>query len=103
MKKDIDHYSFNRANRDIWGLLNEAVKTKNWALIEANIGRLYAMQEFLIKKVNLMESQIAALKTDVGMAQAENEKLEKEWLEEVSKRNGIYENLKERIGQAFRS
>ncbi len=101
--KDIDHYSFNRANRDIWGLLNEAVKTKNWALIQSNIDRLYAMQDFLIKKMNLMESQINTLKNDIATVQMENDKLEKEWLRELTKKNGIYENLKERIGQTFRS
>jgi predicted nuclease with TOPRIM domain len=101
--RDIDHYSFNRANKDIWGLLNEAVKTKNWALIQSNIDRLYAMQDFLIKKVNLMESQINTLKNDVATVQMENDRLEREWLQELTKRNGIYENLKERVGQTFRS
>ncbi len=35
----------NDLNRDIWGMIVQAQKTKNWALIEINLKRLYSLQK----------------------------------------------------------
>ena len=40
--KDIQ--KMNDLNRDIWGMIVQAQRTKNWALIEVNLKRLYSLQ-----------------------------------------------------------
>ena len=43
----------NDLNRDIWGMIVQAQKTKNWALIEINLKRLYSLQKKYIKLINI--------------------------------------------------
>ena len=40
-----DIQKMNDLNRDIWGMIVQAQKTKNWALIEVNLNRLYSLQK----------------------------------------------------------
>ncbi len=47
--KDIQ--KMNELNRDIWGMIVQAQRTKNWALIEVNLKRLYSLQK---KYINLI-------------------------------------------------
>jgi hypothetical protein len=39
----------NDLNRDIWGMIVQAQKAKNWALIEINLKRLYSLQKKVYK------------------------------------------------------
>ena len=88
---------------DIWAALNEAVKTKNLALIVKNIERLRALQKHYIDLLNFQDMEITILKDSLAHAEKQVTEFEKDWLEEVSKRTGSYERLKERIEKTFRS
>jgi hypothetical protein len=93
--------ALNRSNKDIWALLQEGVKSRNLALIEVNLKRLNALQEEYLRLLNLNDFEIQGLKNEL---QAERElalSFEKEWITEVSKRNGTYERLKDRIDTLF--
>lgn len=100
--KKIDHTKINRNNNSIWLELNNSVKSGNIALITKNIERLRNLQEYYIKLLNLQEMEITILKDEIGGMQNTLNSYEKEWLEEVAKRNGIYDKHKKRIEEGFR-
>lgn len=100
--KKIDRSKINRSNTDIWAALNEAVKTKNLAVIVKNIERLRALQKHYIDLLNFQDMEITILKDSLAHAEKTISEFEKEWLEEIAKRNGAYERLKQRIEEGFR-
>jgi hypothetical protein len=93
--------ALNRSNKDIWALLQEGVKSKNWALVEKNLKRLNSLQDEYLRLLNLNDFEIQGLKNDLLAERELNLSLEREWITEVSKRNGTYERLKDRIDQLF--
>ena len=91
----------NRSNKDIWALIQVGLQTKNFALLEKNLKRLHALQGEYIRLLNLNDFEIEGLKNEL---QAERElaiSFEREWITEVSKRNGTYDRLKDRIDKLF--
>jgi hypothetical protein len=91
----------NDLNRDIWGMIVLAVETKNWALIELNLKRLNALQKKYINIINLQDYEIKGL-TLIAQEEARvNNMLEKQWLKDVCKRQGNYQEMKENIDKFF--
>jgi hypothetical protein len=91
----------NDLNRDIWGMIVLAVETKNWALIELNLKRLNALQKRYINIINLQDYEIKGI-TLIAQEEARvNNLLEKQWLKDVCKRQGNYQEMKERIDKFF--
>jgi regulator of replication initiation timing len=101
--KKLDHVKINQENRDVWALLNEAKKTGNMAVIIKNLERLRALQKDYIDQLNFQDMEISQLKDELGHAERTITSFEKEWLEEVAKKHGAYDKLKERIQKTFRS
>lgn len=100
--KKLDHIKINQSNRDIWAILNEAVKTGNMAVITKNLERIRALQKHYIDLLNFQDIEIRLLKEELSHAEKTITSFEKDWLEEVAKRNGAYDKLKERIQETFR-
>lgn len=92
----------NDLNRDIWGMIVQAQKTKNWALIEINLKRLYSLQKKYINIINLMDYDIKgttlAWKEEIRV----RNKFEKQWFRDVAERNGHYKAMKENIDKYFK-
>ena len=91
----------NDLNRDIWGMIVQAQKTKNWALIEINLKRLYSLQKKYINIINLMDYEV---KGTTLMLQDEirvRNKFEKQWFKDVATRLGSYQEMKENIDKHF--
>ena len=91
----------NDLNRDIWGMIVQAQKTKNWALIEINLKRLYSLQKKYINLINIMDYEIKgttlALKDEIRV----RNQFEKQWFRDVAERNGHYKEMKENIDKYF--
>jgi putative protein kinase ArgK-like GTPase of G3E family len=97
----IDRYKINKANKDIWAMIDMAMKTDNRALLEANLTRLSALQKYYLDLLNFQDTEISLLKADTAFNQKLIDDRDKEWLIEVAKRNGIYDKLKERINTQY--
>lgn len=95
--KKLDYIKVNRSNNDIWMILNEAVKTGNNAIIQANLIRLYKLQKYYIDRIFFLEVENASLKDLYSCEQELNRELQKDIFIEIAKRNGIYEKIKSRI------
>jgi hypothetical protein len=92
----------NDLNRDIWGMIVQAQKTKNWALLEINLKRLYSLQKKYINLINLMDYEV---KGTTLMLQDEiriRSQFEKQWFIDVAERNGNYHKMKENIDKYFK-
>ena len=92
----------NDLNRDIWGMIVQAQKTKNWALLEINLKRLYSLQKKYINLINLMDYEV---KGTTLMLQDEirvRNQFEKMWFKDVAERNGNYQKMKENIDKYFK-
>jgi len=100
--KKLDLIKINRSNKDIWAMIQMALKTDNKALLEANLKRLSGLQKYYLDLINFQDSEITLLKDDNAFNQKLIDSYEKEWLIEVSKRNGIYDSLKERIRSQYK-
>ena len=91
----------NDLNRDIWGMIVQAQRTKNWALIEINLKRLYSLQKKYINIINIMDYEIKgttlALKDEIRV----RNQFEKQWFRDVAERNGHYKAMKENIDKYF--
>jgi hypothetical protein len=91
----------NDLNRDIWGMIVQAQKAKNWALIEINLKRLYSLQKKYINIINIMDYEIKgttlALKDEIRV----RNQFEKQWFRDVAERNGHYKAMKENIDKYF--
>ena len=91
----------NELNRDIWGMIVQAQKTKNWALIEVNLKRLYSLQKKYINLINIMDYEV---KGTTLMLQDEirvRNQFEKQWFRDVAERNNAYQEMKENIDKHF--
>jgi hypothetical protein len=91
----------NDLNRDIWGMIVQAQKTKNWALIEVNLKRLYSLQKKYINLINIMDYEV---KGTTLMLQDEirvRNQFEKQWFKDVAERNNAYQEMKENIDKHF--
>jgi hypothetical protein len=97
--KDIQ--KMNDLNRDIWGMIVQAQRTKNWALIEVNLKRLYSLQKKYINLINIMDYEV---KGTTLMLQDEirvRNQFEKQWFRDVAERNNAYQEMKENIDKHF--
>ena len=97
--KDIQ--KMNELNRDIWGMIVQAQKTKNWALIEVNLKRLYSLQKKYINLINIMDYEVKGttlmLKDEIRV----RNQFEKQWFRDVAERNNAYQEMKENIDKHF--
>jgi hypothetical protein len=97
--KDIQ--KMNDLNRDIWGMIVQAQKTKNWALIEVNLKRLYSLQKKYINLINIMDYEVKGttlmLKDEIRV----RNQFEKQWFKDVAERNNAYQDMKENIDKHF--
>lgn len=97
--KDIQ--KMNDLNRDIWGMIVQAQQTKNWALMEVNLKRLYSLQKKYINLINIMDYEVKGttlmLKDEIRV----RNQFEKQWFKDVAKRDGSYQDMKENIDKYF--
>jgi hypothetical protein len=97
--KDIK--KMNDLNRDIWGMIVQAQRTKNWALIEVNLKRLYSLQKKYINLINIMDYEVKGttlmLKDEIRV----RNQFEKQWFRDVAERNNAYQEMKENIDKHF--
>ena len=97
--KDIQ--KMNDLNRDIWGMIVQAQRTKNWALIEVNLKRLYSLQKKYINLINIMDYEVKGttlmLKDEIRV----RNQFEKQWFRDVAERNNSYQEMKENIDKHF--
>ena len=97
--KDIQ--KLNDLNRDIWGMIVQAQRTKNWALIEVNLKRLYSLQKKYINLINIMDYEVKGttlmLKDEIRV----RNQFEKQWFKDVAERNNAYQEMKENIDKHF--
>jgi hypothetical protein len=97
--KDIQ--KMNDLNRDIWGMIVQAQKTKNWALIEVNLKRLYSLQKKYINLINIMDYEVKGttlmLKDEIRV----RNQFEKQWFRDVAERNNAYQEMKDNIDKHF--
>jgi hypothetical protein len=91
----------NELNRDIWGLIVQAQKAQNMALIEVNLKRLYSLQKKYINIINLQDYEIKGLKLIVQDEKRQKAYFEKEWFKGVAQRSNNYQHLKEEIDKYF--
>ena len=91
----------NDLNRDIWGMIVHAQQTKNWALMEVNLKRLYSLQKKYINLINIMDYEVKGttlmLKDEIRV----RNQFEKQWFKDVAKRDGSYQDMKENIDKYF--
>jgi hypothetical protein len=91
----------NDLNRDVWGLIVQAQQTKNWALMEVNLKRLYALQKKYVNIINLQDYEVKGTKLALQEEARVNRILEKEWFTHLAKKDGSYTELKAEIDKYF--
>ena len=91
----------NDLNRDIWGMIVQAQKSKNWALIEVNLKRLYTLQKKYINLINIMDYEVKGTTLMLQDEMRIRRKFEKQWFRDVAERNGNYKEMKENIDKYF--
>lgn len=96
-----DIQKMNDLNRDIWGMIVQAQKTKNWALIEVNLKRLYSLQKKYINLINIMDYEVKGTTLILQDEMRIRRKFEKQWFKDVAERNGSYKAMKENIDKYF--
>jgi len=97
--KDIQ--KMNDLNRDIWGMIVQAQKTKNWALIEVNLKRLYSLQKKYINLINIMDYEVKGTTLMLQDEMRIRNQFEKQWFRDVAERNNAYQEMKENIDKHF--
>jgi hypothetical protein len=97
--KDIQ--KMNDLNRDIWGMIVQAQKTKNWALIEVNLKRLYSLQKKYINLINIMDYEVKGTTLMLQDEMRIRNQFEKQWFKDVAERNNAYQEMKENIDKHF--
>jgi hypothetical protein len=97
--KDIQ--KMNELNRDIWGMIVQAQKTKNWALIEVNLKRLYSLQKKYINLINIMDYEVKGTTLMLQDEMRIRNQFEKQWFRDVAERNNAYQEMKENIDKHF--
>lgn len=101
--KKLDTKTLNQANADIWSKLFIAYQQKNWASIEKNLKRLHALQSYYLSRINLAEQEIRELNLMIKAYQSEVNQYESQWMQEVSKRNGTFDRVNDRLDELFGS
>ena len=96
-----DITKLNDLNRDVWGLIVQAQQTKNWALMEVNLKRLYALQKKYVNIINLQDYEVKGTKLALQEEARVNRRMEKEWFTDLAKRRGKYDELKAEIDKYF--
>ena len=91
----------NELNRDIWGMIVQAQKTKNWALIEVNLKRLYSLQKKYINLINIMDYEVKGTTLMLQDEMRIRNQFEKQWFRDVAERNNAYQEMKENIDKHF--
>lgn len=91
----------NDLNRNVWGLIVQAQQTKNWALMEVNLKRLYALQKKYVNIINLQDYDLKGTKLALQEEARQNRIFEKEWFTDLSKKQGKYNILKADIDKYF--
>lgn len=91
----------NDLNRDIWGMIVQAQKSKNWALIEVNLKRLYTLQKKYINLINIMDYEVKGTTLMLQDEMRIRRQFEKQWFRDVAERNGNYKAMKENIDKYF--
>jgi hypothetical protein len=97
--KDIQ--KMNDLNRDIWGMIVQAQRTKNWALIEVNLKRLYSLQKKYINLINIMDYEVKGTTLMLQDEMRVRNQFEKQWFKDVAERNNAYQEMKENIDKHF--
>ena len=97
--KDIQ--KMNELNRDIWGMIVQAQKTKNWALIEVNLKRLYSLQKKYVNLINIMDFEVKGTTLMLQDEMRVRNQFEKQWFKDVAERNNAYQEMKENIDKHF--
>jgi hypothetical protein len=97
--KDIQ--KMNELNRDIWGMIVQAQRTKNWALIEVNLKRLYSLQKKYINLINIMDYEVKGTTLMLQDEMRVRNQFEKQWFKDVAERNNAYQEMKENIDKHF--
>jgi hypothetical protein len=97
--KDIQ--KMNELNRDIWGMIVQAQQTKNWALIEVNLKRLYSLQKKYINLINIMDYEVKGTTLMLQDEMRIRNQFEKQWFKDVAERNNAYQEMKENIDKHF--
>ena len=98
--KDIQ--KMNDLNRDIWGMIVQAQRTKNWALIEVNLKRLYSLQKKYINLINIMDYEVKGTTLILQDEIRIRSQFEKQWFKDVAERNGHYKLMKDNIDKHFK-
>jgi hypothetical protein len=99
--KKLDIKTLNQTNQDIWSKLAIAYEQKNWALIAKNLKRLHALQGYYLSRLNLAEQENRELQLMVNASESQINQYEKQWMEEVSKRNGTFDRVNQRLDELF--
>jgi hypothetical protein len=96
-----DLQKMNDLNRDIWGMIVQAQQTKNWALMEMNLKRLYSLQKKYINLINLMDYEVKGTTLMLQDETRLRNQFEKQWFKDVATRVGSYQEMKENIDKYF--
>lgn len=99
--KKLDIKTLNQTNQDIWSKLSLAYEQKNWALIAKNLKRLHSLQVYYLSRLNLAEYEVRELNLMVKSAESQINQQDREWMEEVSKRNGTFDRVNQRLDELF--
>jgi hypothetical protein len=99
--KKLDIKTLNQTNLDIWSKIEIAYQQKNWALIAKNLKRLNALQGYYLRRLNLAEHENKELELMLKSYESQVNQYEKEWMEEVSKRNGTFDRVNDRLDELF--
>jgi hypothetical protein len=99
--KKLDIKTLNQTNQDIWAKLKIAYEQKNWALIAKNLKRLHALQGYYLSRLNLAEHENKELELMLKSSESQVNQYEKQWMEEVSKRNGTFDRVNHRLDELF--
>jgi hypothetical protein len=91
----------NDLNRNVWGLIVQAQQTKNWALMEVNLKRLYALQKKYVNIINLQDYEIKGTKLALQEEARQNRIFERQWFTDLAKKQGKYNELKTEIDKYF--
>lgn len=97
-----DYKQANKLNSDLWALLSKAVKERNIPAIADNLDKFYALQKFYISKINRQDILIQQLKDNLQNEIELKTRFEIDWLSEISKRNGSYDDFKNRVNEVFK-
>lgn len=98
----LDVKKVNKSSKMIWGLVQEALKAKNFALLEKNLERLYLMHEYYCQLLTNQESELRVLQYEERHLNSVISEYEKKEIEDICKRNGNYQTFKNQIDELFK-